>query len=280
MEVCHPAVSPQPELAHNSPTLRVLWVGNSYTAWHDLPTTFAKFVSSTGGPTVEFKAYTPNGYTLGDDREDVHQLLADGPWHYIILQDQSQIPGFPVGSKQHKGLTAKSEMVLSKVYAPAAKKCGAKVLLYQTWGRKDGCQQFPELYPDFSTHNNLVKLGYNRYANCLRQATSGELDVTIAPVGEVFEAIQKNTDTLGLFPELYKEGDPGGHPSPTGSYLACMVLYATLFHNSPVGTMYYKPQAINRTTATNLQQIAAQVCLGDTLKEEEWVVIKAPQTPT
>jgi MYXO-CTERM domain-containing protein len=207
-------------------TVRVLFVGNSYTGANNLPAMVADVLEATGMVTVETAAVTPGGYTLGKHAADadgsngdttLRDLLVTGgyAWDVVVLQDQSQIPGFPNGQAQ-KQSSAQGAKILAKLATTA----GARPLLFQTWGRRDGDTKNPVLFADYVTMQNLLVAGYDEY---LETAATAELPVWIAPVGRAWERIF-NSDS-DLFATLYSSD--GSHPATAGTYLAaCTIVLA------------------------------------------------------
>ena len=114
--------------------MRILFVGNSYTYFNDMPRTLQGIAAAEGMDwTVE--SVTKGGWSFAQyaDPENVmHAPLAEKlqeNWDAIILQEQSYRPisdraNFLGGAK---GVCA---MMQQKP---------EKLLFYATWGRKDGC---------------------------------------------------------------------------------------------------------------------------------------------
>ena len=77
-------------------TTRVLFLGNSYTSFNDLPQLLTGLAADMGH-VVETASNTPGGYTLqGHASNDTSlDLIAEGGWDFVILQEQSQVPSFP-----------------------------------------------------------------------------------------------------------------------------------------------------------------------------------------
>ena len=78
-------------------TKRALFLGNSYTAYNNLPQLVADAAASAGDVLL-FGSNTPGGYTLqGHSTNATSQaLIATGTWDYVVLQEQSQAPSFPL----------------------------------------------------------------------------------------------------------------------------------------------------------------------------------------
>jgi hypothetical protein len=192
-------------------TLRVLFLGNSYTYFNNLPGIFARLASARGEPAVT-EMYAPGGWRLEDHwtRGDGKQALESSRLDYVVLQDQSTL-----GVNYYlDGRTRIAGDELFRPYAEkwvaAVKSAGAKPVLYLTWSRK----QTPEDQP-------LLTQAYVSAAKA-----TGAL---VAPVGIAWATIRERHPEIELY---YRDGS---HPSPAGSYLAAVTLFATIFDRSPVG---------------------------------------------
>jgi hypothetical protein len=141
----------------------------------------------------------------------------------------------------------------------------AETVFFLTWGRREGDSTNASLYPDFETMQERLTDGYLAY----QEATSSKKRPTwIAPVGPAFarvhadilEAGEDPLDPESLFWGLYNPD--ASHPSPTGTYLAACVFYATLTGSSPVGLD--GPGAMESEIALELQEAAATTVFEDT----------------
>ena len=201
-------------------SLRVLFLGNSYTAANNLPQLFASVAASAGDAAV-VDANTPGGYTLqGHSTNAVSQqkIKAGGPWDFVVLQEQSQLPSFPptqVATSVFPFAKALVDSIL--VFNPCA-----EVAFYQTWGRKNGDAGNCAAWPPVCTYlgmDSLLALRYQQMADSNRSVVS--------PVGAVWRYLRQTQPNL----ELY-DAD-GSHPSMLGSYAAAVCFYTALFQKSP-----------------------------------------------
>ena len=78
------------------PEISVLFIGNSYTYFNDLPTMVAE-VACSAGYVINQDSSAAGGYSFGSHLNDANTQakIAAQPWDLVILQNQSQIPGFP-----------------------------------------------------------------------------------------------------------------------------------------------------------------------------------------
>ena len=241
----------------------VMMYGNSYTSFNSLN----GLLESMGVQNAD--AITPGGHRLDEHWDDVNTsgdiantTLRDPniDWDYVVLQDQSQVPGF---------LRTSSNWIASKDgavnLAQAVDDEGSESILFMTWGRRNGDAMNPTLYSNFTIMQERLEAGYIDYhANM----TATGATVWIAPVGLAFQHIHDavvaggiNASTSGnLFYDLYNPD--GSHPSLAGSYLAACVLHATMNGTSPVGSN--DTVALNATIKLQLQQAAAATVFNET----------------
>lgn len=219
----------------------LLFVGNSYTYYNDLDRLVADLGSSLpGAPLVTASRVAFGGYRLPQHATDaatdgtpLAAYLGSGPypaWTYVVLQDQSQIPGFPATQQERIDSVAAAVTLAGR-----AAEHSATTLLFQTWGRRDGDSGNPDRFPDFLTMNNLLAEGYAEMEQAILAAG---LTVRVVPVGAAFAAIHAEEtaagrnplDSASLFYRLYAAD--GSHPSLEGSYLAAVTFVCTLRDNA------------------------------------------------
>ena len=239
----------------------LLFVGNSYTYYNDLDQLVASFATSLpGAPIVTASRVASGGYRLPQHASDaatdstpLAAFLGTGPypsWTFVVLQDQSQIPGFPESQQERIDSVAASVEL-----ARRAAEHGATTLLFQTWGRRDGDSSNPDRFPDFITMNNLLAEGYAQMEQAIRAAG---YPVRRVPVGAAFAAIREGDlaagrdplDSASLFFRLYAAD--GSHPSLEGSYLAAATFVCTV-GDSVAPPFAFSPSALDAGDATRLQ---------------------------
>lgn len=190
--------------------LRVLFIGNSYTYFNNLPGVLAEFGKSGGGPQIETDMVVAGGFTLKQHFEGTRAVpkIREGNWDYVVLQEQSTlgrskyINGKPtINSPEtfHENVRLLHEEIT---------KSGGKTVLMLTWARKSTPQHQATLT------NAYMTIGM-------------ELGVRVAPVGLVWKEVHERNKDI----ELYMED--GSHPTPQGTYLAACVLYTTITGKSP-----------------------------------------------
>jgi hypothetical protein len=193
--------------------LHVLFIGNSYTYYNNLPQMLAGLAASAKPARVlETEMVAVGGATLKRlwDNGQAQQALARGRWDYVVLQEQSTL-GM---SKIVDGIAQINDPAefhaAARVYDAEIKKLGAKPIFYMTWARQNS--------PTSQTQLTDAYLRIGR-----------ELNDTVVPVGLAWQA------ALNAKPTLVLHVADKSHPNPIGSYLAACVFYAVLYGQSPEG---------------------------------------------
>ncbi|MEH6524929.1 MAG: DUF4886 domain-containing protein [Sneathiella sp.] len=221
---------------------RVLFIGNSLTYANDLPKMISE-IADAGGRKMNYQSVTPGGHRLIQHAKSNHVMeeMADRPWDFIVLQEQSQYPGF--GEKQLK----------KYVFPPAAKLVEmarrsnptAIVVFYMTMARKKGDPGNAHISSELKSYGGMQKRVNKTY---LRLAKSNKADV--APVGEVWETFRLKYPRI----ELYSDDI---HPNRIGSYLAACVFFSTFFELPCTNTGI--PKNVPKPIAESIQIIADKV---------------------
>lgn len=207
-------------------TLSVLFLGNSYTAYNNLPQ-LVKSLSSSSGKTLITDWYTPGGMTISGHTKDpiVIDKINQGIWDYVIIQEQSQIPGINYlrYNSMYPALTELKEMVKK------ANPC-ARVITYITWGRRYGGQQCDPtntycspVFSDFNHMQDSLTVAYNEI--------SDKLNMQCAPVGVTWQNILNDTN-------LVLHSNDNSHPNADGSYVAALTIYSCIWKRPGSGNSY------------------------------------------
>jgi len=215
--------------------VRILMIGNSYT--RGISAAFNALASATPGK-VEAEYITPGGKTLvwHAASEKTLSCIQAKAWDVVVLQEQSQTPAYP---NTRPGFLKGARQLHDKIAAQ-----GARTVLFQTWGRRDGDKHNLHVAPDYTTMQNLLTEGYEK--------ASRDLGAAAAPAGEAWRRI--HSADKDLFARLYR-GD-GSHPSATGGYLAACVLYQTILGKKPPESAVSK--GVSEEDAAALRKVAAE----------------------
>ncbi len=237
-------------------TYKVLFLGNSYTYFNDLPEQLYQ-LALAGGDTIKYESNSPGGCSLGHpDNGHLYNstslnLIAQEGWDFVILQDQSQMPVIPHFRDTYTYPGGEALYELIKQANPCA-----EALFFMTWGRKVGGQQCIDEYcstdfTDFEHMQDSLELAYMHMGNTLNSP--------VCPVGIAWKNSILNGDPYELF------SSDGAHPSPAGTYLAACTFYASILKKSPEGLEFYG--LISEEEALYFQEIAANIVLED---PEQW----------
>ena len=183
------------------PSLNILFIGNSFTQRNDLPGLLAEMAEERG-IHIRHTLTSVSGASLRThwNAGRAAQALEKGGYDCVVLQEQSTLPV--------KNAERMAENV--RLFDAAAKRAGAKTVLYMTWAR----QFAPE------TQNAITKA---------YKSIGKELSAIVVPVGAAWQKFTAKHD----LPILYDRDH--SHPSFAGSYFAACVFLATLLKTNPIG---------------------------------------------
>lgn len=229
-------------------SVRVLYIGNSYTYYHDLPLMVQKIARNIAVDhrmNIAWQAYTPGGCTFKKhlQQKEEQEAIRKGNWDYVILQEQSAAPAKPTAIVQRETYSYARQLdSLVHVYNPQA-----RVIFYMTWGHKDGCQEPHEAYPLIDTYEGMQDRLITSYLEMAYQN-----DAWCAPVGMAWKRVRAERPYQSLY------WPDGSHPSVLGTYLAANVIFSTLFQHH-YQTTYTAD--LDAELAEYIQQVAQQTVL-------------------
>ncbi len=230
-------------VAQQHKTLKVLFLGNSYTYVNNLPQ-LIKDIALANGDTLLFDSNCPGGHTFNNHFNNAtsRAKINAQTWDVVILQAQSQEPSFSPGQVASQTLpyAIKLDSLIKN-----NNNC-SETVFYETWGRKNGDASNCGSYPPICTYlgmQNRLRASYKLFADTTQSS--------MAPAGEAWRKSIAQNPTL----ELYSSDQ--SHPSLEGSYLTACVFYETLFHKSVLSNTY--TAGVSSTNVNFLQQIAHDV---------------------
>jgi hypothetical protein len=229
-------------------TLRVLFIGNSYTEVNNLPQVVSR-LASAGGDSLYYQVHTPGGYTLQQHSTDNTTLnyIAQGNWDFVVLQEQSQRPSFNDGQVEAQVYPyARKLDSLIHHYTPCA-----KTVFYMTWGRKNGDASNCAVWPPICTYEGMDSLLQLRYT-----IMAEDNEALISPVAKLWHYLRDNNPSL----ELYQADE--SHPSPAGTYAAALSFYSLFFGKEPMTNSYNFTLS---SAVANTVKAAAQAVVFDSL---------------
>lgn len=200
-------------------TKHALFLGNSYTAVNNLPQMVSDVANSTGD-TLIFDSNTPGGYTLQQHSTNITSLakIAVGTWDYVVLQEQSQLPSFPIG--QVDTLVFPYAHYLDSIIK-AENTCGETVF-YMTWGYENGDSSNCTTWPPVCTYSGMDSLLNLRY-----RMMADSNNALLSPVGAVRHYIRQNFPLIQLYQADHS------HPTVAGTYAAACCFYTTFYRKDP-----------------------------------------------
>ena len=215
-------------------TTRVLFLGNSYIFFNELPTLLTELSESMGHVVVTGQN-TPGGASLQGhvNNTESQALIQQGDWDYVVLQEQSQKASLPYDQVTADFFPAVEALVTS---IRQHNDCSVP-LLYMTWGRENGDVKNCAWWPPVCTYEGMQELLTERYLEAADNTQSW-----CAPVGMIWE------DLLGLT-NINLYNPDGSHPSAAGSYLAASTLFVALFGQNPEASDYSGPIGLGVSNA-------------------------------
>ena len=183
-------------------TLRVLFVGNSYTYFENLPQVVSVLSEQTGTVLVTEKI-TIGGAKLSEHWRGARGLntvekIRDGNYDIVVLQEWS------LGTVNERD----SAVFYLGLFSKLARDNGAEPYYYLTWGREKIPQQ-----------QEVISRVYRETAALNR--------ATVVPAGEAW------AHARSLRPDLKLYDPDGTHPSDLGTYLTACVFVATITGELP-----------------------------------------------
>lgn len=143
-------------------TIRVLFLGNSYTSVNNLPQ-LVQGLSVSSGRTMIMDSNMPGGMTVSGHVNDAASInkISQGNWNYVVIQEQSQIPTIDYYRYNDMYPAIADIKALVEQSSPCA-----KLITYMTWGRRFGGQQCDPS----NTHCSPVFVDFNHMQDSLTSA--------------------------------------------------------------------------------------------------------------
>ena len=184
----------------------ILFIGNSYTFFNDMPETCFKKAAEEAGYDVTVTAITKGGaylYQYADSEHEqgkrLRQAISGKKYDVVVIQEQSLNP-IKDESSFLNGVRDIRELIDSEHF-----------VLYATWGRNIGSATLAELALTREEMTEKLSIAYNKAAKLY--------DMRVAEVGKAFLDYEPRND-------LYHEDR--SHPSAIGSRVAASVIFETV----------------------------------------------------
>lgn len=164
-------------------SVRVLFIGNSYTHFNKLPDDIQK-IAATQKIILLYQACVRGGYSFKKhlQKQEEIEIIKEGKWDFVILQEHSEAPAKPtevVAQETYPYARALDSLV--HVYNPKA-----HVIFYMTWAHKDGCLSPIADYPLIDTYTGMQERLKTSYLEMAYQNNAW-----CAPVGMVWQQVRR-----------------------------------------------------------------------------------------
>ena len=193
--------------------MKVLFIGNSYTFFNDMPNLLER-LAKDNGKELHCDSVTKGGRHLyqnltdGDENgEKIKMLSSETVYDALFLQEQSFFPIVNYDQFLY-GVQSLKNIVHAK-----------RTVLYSTWGRKEGSSKLDELS---LTSEEMTEKLTNAYISVAKETNS-----EISKVGKAFLSISKAFSEIDLYNKDLS------HPSYIGSVVAAICHYGILFCEMP-----------------------------------------------
>ncbi|MCP4459815.1 MAG: hypothetical protein GY816_17605 [Cytophagales bacterium] len=183
-------------------TLKVLFVGNSYTYFNNLSHVVSVISDSTSTKLITKKS-TAGGASLHEHWNglrglETKELITQGDFDVVVLQEHS------MGAISQPDSLRK----YASKFADLIRSTGAKPYMFQVWAREKVPQYIQELNLEY-------------------EAVSKKNDITLVPIGRGWDLARKIRPTAPLFVE------DGTHPSPLGTVITAAIFIGVLTGEVP-----------------------------------------------
>ena len=227
--------------------MNILFIGNSYTYFSDLPALFASLCRANSHD-VRVDSVTCGGRKLHENlnlfcndlnpddeyAKKLAELIEEVEYDVLFLQEQSCLPIL------HPEAFFAGVVGLSSVI-------GAwRTVLYATWGRADGS--------DTLTHYGWTRESMTEGLHDAYCQAAAIAHAEVSPVGRCFAALTDKHPEIDLY-------DPDkSHPSYVGSCVAMLCHYKTVFGEMPTDLSVF---ALDSETAAKLAAIVDEIAVAE-----------------
>ena len=204
--------------------LEILFIGNSYTFYNDLPDILYNLASSSG-KDVYVDYYAPGGKSLYEHSTNSITInkIREKNWDFIILQGTGRRIAYPDSFTLYPAYSAL--LILEDLIH---NNCAAtRIIFFMSWADEDGMtwiEGWTETYEEMQIDIYDKTIEY-----------SNNIGLTIAPIGWTWYKVLEEED----YPLHYLHLSDWNHPSIKGSYLTACVIYSTIFIESTLNIPYY-----------------------------------------
>ena len=233
------------------PPAKLLFIGNSLTYHHEGVDFHVEQLGNCTFPPriIEADTVYRSAASLAELYPASVYRIATGIYDYIIVQGTPEF-GF-------ESFKANARLILE-----AINETDSQPVLFMAWNHLGK----PPWSGDYSWNETFELLSMEVIAQA-HYDLAAEFGALIAPVGFAFEKVNETRPGFQLYTDVE-------HSSMNGTYLASLVVYATIFGESPVGFSY-------RPTTPPLPSFVLNVTEEDAtfLQEIAWETVQENQPP-
>lgn len=190
-----------PGFANPSAGKALLFIGNSLTYYNDLPVLVQGIADAAKGDSLIIGMVAGPDMALSDhwNGSDARRTIESRKWDFVVLQQ----------GPSSTTINRDSLRLVAKLFQPSINEAGATPVMFSAWPTIDRRADFP------------------RAAESYRLAAA-DVNGVYAPVANAWVEAWNRDPNLQLYVD-------GLHANAVGSYLAALVIYASITKKSPVG---------------------------------------------
>ncbi len=223
-------------------TIKVLFIGNSFTYVENMPYLFRN-IADSAGYKVKVQMYAPGGVSVGDISQGtqahmnnpvVYDNIRSDKWDYVVLQDNQGRFVLNYGQFSSTSLVIQGhKQIMDSVIKNNP--C-AKMIWFEGWGLKNG------MPPYGNTGIEMIERIAANY-----HFMNDSLHQIIAPIGGAWKKL------IITNPAIDPWSADEAHQSLAGSFLTANVIYSTIFRDNPIYSL------ANGGLASNISNILKQI---------------------
>lgn len=223
-------------------TIKVLFIGNSFTYYSDMPELFEN-IANAAGENVVAESITQGAWTLtkfADPNDEYGKLVevalnSSSDYDVVVLQEQSTRP-----LTNYKAFVDAAETLKSKIERTQE---DCSIYLYSTWGYAEAAESRNVTIPELEAQ---IRAAY--------ESAAKELGVGVCHVGKAFSKVYEENKDINLY---YSDNK---HPSYEGAFLSACVHAATILNCDPTKSTFIGQ--LEESVAAQLKEVARAVVYG------------------
>ena len=228
----------------SAPPLNILFIGNSYTFFYDVPGMILKIAKhdKNNNTPLNVRSVTYGGATLTEhwSNQKTRQVIQSQHWDVLVLQEQSL--QYMYGKN-----IVQSHDAIQKFYKHTRPQ-KTEIVLFKTWPRQPKSNWYSD--PQYAKNLRNAEAMFIEIHIRVTQIAK-RLNIRVAPIADYWYF------TSLYYPDIDIYSPDSTHASVKGSYLTALIFYKTLTGNTPLNTTFV-PLGMTQKKAATLRKIAAQ----------------------